>query len=47
MQEASQHWGSIEDENHEFDSKEQLTAALEAVTAESVVATFNEMFFQN
>ena len=42
-QEHQAHWNSLQDDNTDFDSREKLIEALEAVTPEQVNAKFDEL----
>lgn len=46
-QEHSANWSSLCDDNFDFDAKDRLIEALEAVTPEMVNAKFNQLFFEN
>lgn len=45
--EASFNWGQILTDEYNFDSDLQKIAAVERVTKERLMATFNEVFFDN
>ena len=47
MQESSEYWKAINNENYDFESKSKLIKFIENVTSEEVNQLFLKIFFQN
>ncbi len=47
LQETSDYWKAISNENYEFDSKKKLIRFIESVTPEEVNQLFLQLFFEN